>query len=134
MKPLISILFVVCSITLFAQENGFPFGKTVFKDFQSTFPSDSSAVAVVIDEFGEGFFDNGNDNNLLYFYHVKIKILKTEGLKYADIEIPLYKNDTRAEKLLSAKASSFNVEDQRIREVPLNPKSIFTENRGKYYD
>ena len=72
--------------------------------------------------------------NLLFKHHIKIKILKKAGLAYADFEIPLQKFEKRSEILRSVTASTFNVENGSIREVKLDPRNQFTENRSKYLD
>jgi hypothetical protein len=118
-----------------AQDHGFEFGRVSASDFvMKVYPKDTSASAVVLYEFGEAYIDNVGENNLLLEYHVKIKILKKSGLQYADIEIPLWKQEARFEKVRSIKASSFNIQDGNVIETPLDDKNIFTVNKSKSYD
>jgi hypothetical protein len=101
----------------------------------TTYEKDSGAGAVVLKEFGEAMINNGEGYNLLFKYHVRIKILKKNGLNQSDIEIPLYKQGSNTyEKLISVKASSFNLENGRIHEEALQSKNIFNEDRNKYLD
>ncbi len=95
---------------------------------------DTSAVALMLDEFGEAYFDNNNDHNLLFEYHARIKILKKGGVSYGTFEIPLRKSDGRTERIVSIRASSFNIENGSMRETKLDPKNVFLENQSKYYD
>src|SRR5688572_13524098 len=110
MKKFALLLLLAGSFNCYSQDHGFPFGKITYKDLDAkTYTKDTTAVAVVLDEFGEAYIDNSNGNNLLFEYHVKIKILKKEGLRFANFEIPLYKYKAGdADKLNSVKASSFN--------------------------
>ena len=127
------VLLFLSAANIAAQDNGFPFGQVTYRELEmKTYERDSSAEAVILDEFGEAHIDD--EYNLIFFHHVKIKILKKSGLKYADIEIRLYKNGLQFEKLRTVKASAFIIENSSMREIQLNPKNIFTENRYKNYD
>jgi hypothetical protein len=131
---IIFVVLISLSLTTSAQEiTGFPFGKTSYSDLEfNEYKADTSAGAVVINEFGEAFVENRNDHNIIFQYHVKIKILKKHALDAADFEIPLYRNETKSEKLRSVKASSFNIENGSMREVRLEDKNVFTEDKGHY--
>jgi hypothetical protein len=118
-----------------AQTSGFPFGQVTYRELETPgYSKDTSAVAVVLKEFGEAYFENGDDYNLIFKHHVKIKILKKGGLDYADFEIPIRKIDSKNESIRSIRASTFNVENGSMREVKFNPKDVFTENLNKYWD
>ncbi len=112
----------------FAQEKGFEFGKIKHEELQMTrYERDSSAVAVVLNEFGDAFIETA-EYNLVFEHHIKIKILKKDGLNKANFVIPLYKsNNGRFEKLLSAKASAFNYDNGFIKETKLDERGILTE-------
>jgi hypothetical protein len=129
-------VFVVLPVIVSAQETvGFSFGKASYKELDvRSFLADTSAKAYVISEFGKTIFDYDNINELLFDYHVKIKILRQEGVNQANIEIPLYKNDYREETVREIYAASYNLEGGRIRETKLENKSIFTEKNGQYYN
>ena len=131
---LLAILFI-SPLFSFAQDHGFPYGQTTYRDLDiKVYEKDTAAVAVILNEFGEAYIDNSNDNNLLFEYHAKIKILKKNGLDQADFQIPLYKNESRVERVRSVKASSYNYENGTMRETKLESKNQFTENASKYLD
>ncbi len=73
MRIAMVVAMLVLSSTIAFSQGDFKYGAT-YKDLATTYPKDTTAVAVVIDEFGESRFDNNGDNNLLYTYHIKIKI------------------------------------------------------------
>lgn len=136
MRPVlvIFVFFVACHFSL-AQTSDFPFGKATYRELEmKIYDKDTSAVAVVLNEFGEAFIESDNNYNLILKHHVKIKILKKTGLAHADFEILLRKNEGRSELIRTVIASTFNVENGTMREVKFDPKNLFTENRGKYYD
>jgi hypothetical protein len=118
-----------------AQTRGFPFGQVTYQDLEmKSYPKDTSAVAVVLKEFGDTYFELEETSKIILKHHMKIKILKKEGLGYADFEIPLRKIDGRTETVRKVRASTFNVENGSIREVKLVSKNEFTENKSKYRD
>jgi hypothetical protein len=134
-KNILSFAFLFISTILYAQDNGFPFGEVTLRDLEmKMYDKDTSAVAVVLTEFGEAYIENGNNFNLIFEYHTRIKILKKAGLNLADIEIPLRKADGKKEVLRDVKASSFTIENGSIKEAPVGYRNIFTENRNKYRD
>ena len=133
MKIHILLQFVLLFSVLALKGQDFPYGAVPLNHLTMTnYEGDSSASAVVLQEFGEAFIRN-EDYHLTYKYHVRIKILKKNGLDQANIEIPLRKQDNnRYEKIVSIKASAFNLENDRIHETVLQQKDIFTEDQNKY--
>jgi len=135
MKYFFFLAFSLFLFSSFAQDRGFPYGQASYRELEmKIYDKDSSAVAVVLNEFGDGSMEDGNDYNLLFEYHVRIKILKQQGVERATIEIPLHKQEGRSEKVRSVKASSYNIENGTLKETKLESKNIFTENENKYWD
>src|SRR5688572_8595482 len=118
-----------------SQDHGFPFGQVTYRELEiKKFDPDTAAAAVILDEFGEAYVDNNNDHNIIFEYHVKLKILKKAGVKYGDFELPLKKNDSYKERVIGVKASSFNFENGSMRETKFDPKKVYTQNVHKYMD
>jgi hypothetical protein len=131
----IQTLLVFSASVVLAQDQGFPFGAVTHRELDMTvYAKDTSASALVLSEYGETHIDNGGEHNLILDYHVKIKVLKKTGISYADVEIPMFKQDGRAESVRNVKASAFNKEDGMIKETKLLDKNIFTVNTSKYHD
>lgn len=131
---LIVALILTCAV-VYSQDGGFPYGKVTYRELDiKSYEKDTAAYAVVLDEFGEAYIDNGGDHNLIFEYHVKIKILKQKGVDLANIEIPLRKSEGRQEKIIKVEASSFTYENGSMRETPLDSKKVYTENVSKYWD
>jgi hypothetical protein len=128
-------LFSVLSIYAFGQDHSFPFGQATYRELEmKTYDKDTSATALVLNEFGEAYIQDGDDYNLIFEYHVKIKILKQDGLSEATIEIPLYKSDTGEEKLKSYNASFFNIENGSLKETKLDAQNVFQEKSNKRWN
>lgn len=122
--------------SLLATAQDFPYGAVSLKDLQpTTYAPDTSAGAVVLKEFGQALISNGDNYNLIFRYHARIKILNENGLSQSDIEVFLRKQDGNTyKKMTDVKASSFNIQEGRIVETPLDRKDVFTEDRNKFYN
>lgn len=135
MRSFCFFILVVIAGPLHAQNNGFGYGRVTLQNVQmSGFPSDTSASAVVLNEFGESYFDDHRDNNLVFEYHVVIKILRKEGLDAGDVGVLLRRSDNRKEFLRYAKASSYNLENGSMKESVMDPKAVHTVKINQYYD
>ncbi|MEY4931272.1 MAG: hypothetical protein RI909_1996, partial [Bacteroidota bacterium] len=129
--------FLICSsFTCVAQfTNGFPFGSITYEELNmKSYPSDTSAHAFVLNEFGEAYIDSDGANNLLLEYHVRIKILSKQGLDQANFEISLRKGEGGKETMRMVEASTFNVVDNKIKETKMNKSQIFTSSINEYWD
>jgi hypothetical protein len=98
------------------------------------YPADTTAAAVVLDEFGEAYVDNGGDNNILLEYHVKIKVLKKDGLSEANFSIPLYKNGDRMQRIKLVQGHTASLENGQLKETELNPREVITEKYSEHFD
>lgn len=120
--------------TTFAQNSGFDFGKITYAELDmNAYPPDTTAGAVVLKEFGEAYISNDDDNNLIFEYHVKIKILKRSGFEEANFSIPLYKDGTREEQWISLKATTFNLEGNGIKETKMEEKNFFLDKASRHH-
>src|SRR4051812_18938748 len=106
------VVFISLWVTTYAQEPGFPFGRVTYAELElKTYVPDTSAGAVILNEFGEAHIENGGDRYLIFQHHTKIKIFKRHALDVANFEIVLYKQNDLQEKLKLVRASSFNVDN-----------------------
>jgi hypothetical protein len=134
-RSIFLFLSLILSFSVLAQNNAGDFGKITYRDLNFTRGDvDSAASAIVLREFGEAYIDNNNDHNLIFEYHVVIKILTPEGLKYGNVEIPLWKRDTREERIISIEAASYGIRNGSMVETKLNPKEIYSDNYSKRYN
>jgi transglutaminase-like putative cysteine protease len=137
MKYTIVVVLVCLLNSAFGQRDDFEFGKVSLTEMHATgYAKDTSANAIVLQEFGHALVQYVDDITMFYKYHVRIKILKPEGLERADVSIFLYKDkgSAKAERLRSVQASSFNIEDGVIRETKLIQRDVKTEEFDKNWD
>lgn len=131
--PLVCLLLLSATFA-FSQEKGFPYGQVSFDQLSATgYSRDSSASAVMLREFGEAYVVADERVNLIFKHHYLIKILKTGGLNKANITIPLRKGASELQTLVSIKASSYNISNNKIQETQVNMRDVLTE-KNKYYD
>ena len=107
-------LFTVTQIH--AKGKKIKFGRVSMEELKMTeYEYDTSAVAVVLYE--RGYYD-GNTHS--FYKHIRYKILKTEGLDYAN---SAYNTETKG----SIKGITFNLENGEIVETKLDKENVFTE-------
>lgn len=124
--------FSLLSFTCLAQDHGFKFGQTRISELRmENYPKDSTANALVLDEFGESYIDNTH-YDLLHKYHIKTKIFNSKGFDKANISILVYKQEGKEEIVYDIKASTFNWANGTIEETKFDNKNIYLENLSKY--
>ncbi len=129
------LLFLTSPIFSSAQkDNGFPAGSTYSELEMTSYPADTSANAVVLNEFGEASIDNDGDNNLLLEYHVKIKILKKAGVEQANFIINLYKDGSQKQFVKAISASTFNLNNKQLKEIKMEKTAIFNERFNENWE
>ncbi len=97
------------------------------------YPKDSTANAFYIFEKGYSRVENGRNYNLLTDYEAKIKILNERGYKKATIEILLYKDKDRKERVKDLIAYTHTLENGKIVKTKLEEKNIYTEKYDKNF-
>lgn len=102
----------------------------------TVYDKDSSAVAVILYDYGKAYVNINNvSSSLVFERQVRIKILKKEGLSWADVSIPLYISGSTEEKVSGLKAVTYNLEQGKIVETKMSKDGIFKEkfNRNTNY-
>lgn len=139
-SPLKAFYVACCLLCLsaagWAQKSPIKFGDIPMSDMQmKVYPEDTSAVAVVLEDFGISFVNFVNDDIQLNIdRHVRIKILKKEGLNWANASLEIYHNKSGEERITNFKASAYNLENGQIVESKLLKDGIFRERVNKYID
>ena len=125
MKTVIWGLVLSLTITsVSAQKEPFKFGDISLDDLKMNhFAKDSSASAVVLGDYGHSsiVYNQNTGFSLKFERLTRIKILKKDGLEWADFEIPLYHDGSSDEKIIGLKAVTYNLENGKI--VPTKAKS-----------
>lgn len=132
MKSTITIIIILCLSLLKAesQTDDSKFGIPIRDELQmKTWPGDSIAEAGVISDKGVSrfFVNNNNGCDIYYTRTTKIKILKDAGIKYANIEIPLYFNSNSLEKVDNIKGVVHTFENGVLQTSHLNIEQVYEE-------
>lgn len=130
MKNLLAAVFMVAIFhTASSQKSPIKFGEIPMEDMKMTsYPLDSSAVAVILADYGYAYVNISSVTaSLIFERHVRIKILKKEGLSWADAAIPIYHEGATEERVSGLKASTYNLEGDKIVETKMSKEGTFKE-------
>ena len=135
MKKAIAGLLLLFSVCAFAQKSPIKFGEVSLEELNmKVYPNDSSAEAAVLVDYGEADLSILNGTAKLRFErHVRIKILKKEGLQWADATVRLYDEGGESETINGLKASTYNLENGKIVETKMSKDNVFKERFNRYY-
>jgi hypothetical protein len=137
-KPLLItfILSVLCSL-LSAQD--FPYGTVTPQEMDmKNYAKDTSAHAVVLQEFGRSKIAVVQDENtkLVFEYHVKIKIFDSKGMDNGTVEIPVYRGDDNDsyEDVYEITGVTYYKDDNDItQKIELENKKIYPVKENKHW-
>lgn len=130
------LCFCIASLAVSAQKSPVKFGDVSLKDLQmTTYDKDPSAAALILADYGEVYINlSTNGASLVFERHTRIKILKKEGLSWADVGVRLWHIGTTDERISGLKASTYNLEDGKIVESKMPKESVFKEKFNKSID
>jgi hypothetical protein len=101
-----------------------------------SYSGDSTASAVVLKEFGTSSLKDFDNYNLVFKYHVRIKIFNSKGFNQGNVEIPVYKGSTQLfEQVSDISAVTFFLDEAGTKqEIALDRKKIYRENKNDHWD
>lgn len=126
-------LFNFILIAASAQKNKFP--EVAPKDFaRKLYAIDSNAQAVVLYDGGSAKYvaDNGSWFNVVYTYRKRVHILNKTSFDVATVQIPLFKNGQKEDRISSPEAITYNLENGIVVPTKLEKSNIFTDKASKY--
>jgi hypothetical protein len=141
------ILTVWCiSVSLSAQKSPVKFGEIPAEDLTMTvYNADTSASAVILVDYGkvymevnvaglsknQGQYSTSSNAHLVFERHVRIKVLRKSGLRWADVAIPLYHVGQAEERLTNLKGATYSVENGKTVATQMGDGGIFNEKFNK---
>lgn len=131
---LIAAALLLCS-PVFADD--FPYGNFSIEEMNmASYEKDKTANAVVLNEYGKTWISSRDGLPLYHEYHIKIKIFNSKAFDKGNIQIPIYKSDSRSfEQVRDIEGVTFYTDEQgAIKRTYLDPKKAITENKNKYWD
>ena len=137
-KIIACLLFSMISCTLLAQKDIPSFGKVDKADLEmSDCPFDKSAEAMVLFDVAEVYcyldLNSPNPVTSQLERHVRIKILNSKGLDYANIHIPFI-NERNIEDIKNLSAETINLDASgNIITSKIDKKLVYTKKLNKRY-
>ena len=133
---LLALTFIIITAVLKAQD--IKFGNFTQEELNlKKYDKDTSAHAVVLFEHGRSEILPVDDENidLVYDYHVKIKIFDKEGYSQGNIEIPYFSSDGETyEKVDDIKAiTTYLDENGNVQTASLDPKKVYNQVDSKHW-
>jgi hypothetical protein len=112
-----------------AQKSPIKFGEIPIENMKmNSYKEDSSASAIVLVDYGVAYITfNTSSASLIFDRHVRIKILRKDGLKWADAKIMTYHSGSSEEKVSNLKAATYNLEGGSILETKMSKDAVFKE-------
>lgn len=134
-NALLTLLCCLGCLRLFADEQtmmpNLKFGKPTMEELtMTTYAPDSTAAAVILCKLTNVSYKWRLENFRLVSEHkIKIKILKPEGVSYANVTIPYYdlSNNTMKESIIGLDASAYNMENGRMVRTRMKKDMVFKE-------
>ncbi len=115
-----------------AQESGFKYGKISGDELHMTsYAPDPDAEAVFLYDDSYLNYDVGNKLVLELYRTARIKVLKSEGSRWGDVEIDYYSNNNAEEHVSRIEAASYNLVNGKEVRTPLKKQFIFEEELDK---
>lgn len=132
-KLLATVLFTALCIYSSAQKAPIKYGDIPMEDVKmETYDKDSAAAALILADYGEAYVSlAGASASLVLERHIRIKILKKEGLSWADASVPLYVSSNADEQIIGLKASTYNLENGKIVETKMAKDGRFKEKLNR---
>nr|WP_281231732.1 DUF3857 domain-containing protein [Flavobacterium gelatinilyticum] len=135
----LKLLVLILLFTVKAQSQQYELGKVTIAELEEkVHPKDSSAPAAILFKTGKTIFtysaERGFEANNVYEF--KIKIYKTEGLKWADQKVSYYVGyDFLSDDVVKfSNAITYNLENGQIVKTKLNSEGNFKNKINKYWN
>jgi len=125
----LNLICLAFSIALSGQIKEITFGEIPKEDLEmAEYSEDPTADAVILENYGTVRLRSLDKIIVAVERHIRIKIINTDGLDYANVEIP-FGND---EKVMGIKAASYNTEEGKTVAGEVDKKSIYYEKSSRY--
>ncbi|RYZ96309.1 MAG: DUF3857 domain-containing protein, partial [Sphingobacteriaceae bacterium] len=128
----VTLLFVFFSETAAAQD--FNYGYFTQEEVNmKSYKNDTSAHAVVLNEYGNAYISTQDGLPLIFEHHIKIKIFDSKGFKEGNVEIPLRLSGENIERIDEISGITYYKDEHgNIQKTTLDGKDIFTTKDNKY--
>ncbi|MEG1766008.1 MAG: DUF3857 domain-containing protein [Muribaculaceae bacterium] len=138
-RHIVSILFLSFYCLGYCQTSTFEpnkkMGKPTNEEFKmTTYAPDSTAAAVFLCKKGVAryIYKDNIGFKIEYNYENRIKVLNSDGVSYADVEIPYHDGGAyNNEKIINISAAAYNMENGKVVKTKMNRDLIFKQQITK---
>lgn len=132
---LLCLTFSLAIFTAAAQD--FAYGAATSQELDmKRYDKDTSAHAVVLNEYGSAKIDETYDNliKIVYEHHIKIKIFDSKGFAEGNVLIGLGNNDKDAETLEAVRGVTTYLDDDGTEKTTaLDPSKVYKAKVNRYF-
>lgn len=105
------------------------FGEIPKEDLEMTeYAPDPSADAVILENYAITGMRSDENIKAITDCHIRIKIINTDGLDYANVELPYWSG----ERIIAFKAASYNLEEGNMVQSLVDRKGFYNDNASRY--
>jgi hypothetical protein len=137
MKKLLLFLLTIITLSITAKAQDFDYGNIKQEDVDmKQYNKDTSAHAVVLNEFGKSRIDIVSDDHIkiIYEYHVKIKIFDSKGFDQGNVQIDLRNNDEDSETAENIKGvTTYTNDNGGVSKTELDMSKVYKTKVNKYW-
>jgi hypothetical protein len=115
---------------VYSQKYTLPFGDIGYEELlNKPYKPDPGADAIILSDLATASLNYANGFYVEFERDVRIRIVNSNGFDYANIEIPIYKDDL----LEYYRASTFNTKNGEIAQTPVPKKSFIIDKTTKSF-
>jgi len=132
---LVHSLLLTSTTLLIAQDFSHKMGEISSNELEmKNYKKDPNAEAVVIFDKGKSYFNRGAQGYEIVFERkTRLKIFTEAGIKWAEIEIPIYQEGGIYETVFDIKATAYNLENGQLKTTELNLNNVYEEKINQYW-
>jgi hypothetical protein len=131
------LILVLSSLTILQGQNfSKEFGKIGKEESDLTsYTPDNSAAAVVLFDIGKSWFSDASDGSfeVIFERSTRIKIFSDAGLKYAEVEIPVYHEGSIYEQVYEIEGNTYNPEGSYMKISTFNAANSHEEKINEFW-
>lgn len=129
------ILLIYTQITLKAQDFSKEYGKIGQNEIDlKQLSNENTSGAVILFDIGKSYFvELNNTFEVIFERTTRIKILSESGLKWANVEIPIYQEGNIYETVIDIEGITYNAEEGKLNKTLLNSNESFNEKLNEHW-
>ncbi len=131
-SPLLLIVILLVTTTVFSQRDPMRYGRIDKADLElQYYEADSAVGAIILGDYGTISIEEAQNApylfEMVFNRHLRVKIFRSSGFDHGNFKLMLYKGGRVDDRAMNIKATSYNLEDGDMKKTDLHRSDIFTE-------